>query len=141
VGGYFGATHAGDQNDQFATITWWFMTLLNDVITKISAIQEGAGTAFDDTIIYAGSGMHGANHDALNCPVVIAGTGGGVFKTGQARHLLGANLVTGNKSENGKNMQDVHLTILDAVFGGTLKEFGVSMSNYPSQGVLTDLLA
>ena len=38
-------------------------------------------------------------------------------------------------------MQDVHLTILNKVFGGTLKEFGVAMSNYPSQGVLTELLA
>jgi hypothetical protein len=141
VGSYFGATHAGDQNDDFATITWWFMTLLNDLITKISAIKEGAGTAFDNTIIYAGSGLHGANHDGLNCPVVVAGTGGGVFKTGQALHLLGGSTVTGYKSETGKNMQDVHLTILNAVFGGARKEFGVAMSNYPSQGVLTDLLA
>jgi hypothetical protein len=141
VGGYYGLTHAGDQNDGFATITWWFMTLLNDIITKISAIKEGAGTAFDNTIIYAGSGLHGANHDALNCPTVIAGTGGGVFKTGQALHLLGGSTVTGNKSETGKNMQDVHLTILNKVFGGARKEFGAAMSNYPSQGVLTDLLA
>jgi hypothetical protein len=141
VGGYYGVTHAGDQNDQFATITWWFMSLLNELITKISAIPEGAGTAFDNTIIYAGSGLHGGNRDALNVPTVIAGTGGGVFKTGQALHLLGGSTVTGNKSEAGKNLQDIHLTILDEVFGGTLKEFGVSMSNYPSQGVLYDLLA
>ena len=90
VAGYYGQTHAGDQNDGFATITWWNMAQLNDMITKISGIKEGAGTAFDNTIIYAGSGLHGGNHDALNVPVVIAGTGGGVFKTGQARHLLGA---------------------------------------------------
>jgi hypothetical protein len=142
VGGYYGETHAGDQNDGFATITWWNMTQLNELITKISAIKEGAGTAFDNTIIYAGSGLHGANHDALNVPVVIAGTGGGVFKTGQARHLgTGAALATGNKSEAGENLQDVHLTILNKVFGGTLKEFGASMSMYPSQGVLTELLA
>jgi hypothetical protein len=141
VGDYFGQTHAGDQNDGFATITWWNMAQLNDMITKISAIKEGAGTAFDNTIIYAGSGLHGANHDALNCPVVVAGTGGGVFKTGQALHLGGGSVVTGNKSEPGKNMQDVHLTILDKVFGGTQKEFGAAMSNYPSQGALTALLA
>jgi hypothetical protein len=128
-------------NDGFATITWWMMAQLNDLITKISAIREGAGSAFDNTIIYAGSGMHGSNDDGLNVPVVIAGTGGGVFKTGRALHLAGGSTVTGNKAELGKNMQDVHLTILNKVFGGTLKEFGVAMSNYPSQGVLTDLLA
>ena len=38
-------------------------------------------------------------------------------------------------------MQDVHLTILNEVFGGTLKEFGVSLGDYSSQGVLTELLA
>ena len=141
MAGYYGLTHAGDQNDGFATITWWNMTQLNDMITKISAIKEGAGTAFDNTIIYAGSGLHGGNHDALNVPVVIAGTGGGVFKTGQALNLAGGSTVTGDKSVLGKNMQDVHLTILNKVFGGTLKEFGVSVGNFPSQGVLTELLA
>jgi hypothetical protein len=141
VGGYYGTTHAGDENDGFATITWWNMVQLNDLITKISAIKEGAGTAFDNTIIYAGSGMHGANRDGLNIPTVVAGTGGGIFKTGQALRLSGGGTVTGSKAETGKNMQDVHLTILNEVFGGTLKEFGVSMRNTPSQGVLTELLA
>jgi hypothetical protein len=141
VPGYYGLANAGDQNDGLATITWWIMSQLNDMITKISAINEGAGTAFDNTIIYAGSGMHGGNRDGLNVPVVVAGTGGGVFKTGQALHLNGGNTVTGNRVEPGKNMQDVHLTILNEVFGGRLKEFGVSVGNYPSQGVLTGLLA
>jgi hypothetical protein len=141
VGGYYGQTHAGDQNDGLATITWWNMAQLNALITKISGVKEGAGTAFDNTLIYAGSGLHGGNHDALNVPVVVAGTGGGVFKTGQALHLAGGSTVTGNKSELGKNMQDVHLTILNKVFGGAQKEFGVSLGNDPSQGVLTELLA
>ena len=142
VGGYYGSTQAGGQNDGFATITWWNMVQLNDLITKISAINEGAGTAFDNTIIYAGSGLHGDNRDGLNVPVVVAGTGGGVFKTGQALNLAGGgSTVDGSKSLTGKNMQDVHLTILNKVFGGTLNEFGVSVGNVPSQGVLTDLLA
>jgi hypothetical protein len=141
VAGYHGLQHAGDQNDGFATITWWNMDRLNEMITKISKIQEGAGNAFDNTVIHAMSGMHGGNHDGLNIPVVIAGTGGGVLKTGQALHLNGGSTVTGNKSEAGKNLQDVHLTILNKVFGGTLTQFGVAMSNYPSAGVLSGLLA
>jgi hypothetical protein len=141
VAGYHGLQHAGDQNDGFATITYWNMTQLNNLITALTKISEGAGSAMDSTIIYAGCGMHGGNHDGLNVPVVLAGTGGGVIKTGQAYHLgTGAATVTGNKSEAGKNMQDVHLTILNKVFGATTKEFGVSMSNYPSAGVLTELL-
>jgi hypothetical protein len=141
VAGYHGVTAAGDQNDQFATITWWMMSQLNDLITKISAINEGARSAFDNTIIYAGSGMHGSNDDGLNVPAIVAGTGGGVFKTGQALHLAGGSTVTGNKVEMGKNLQDLHLTILNAVFGGTATEFGVSKGTFLSQGMLTELLA
>jgi hypothetical protein len=142
VAGYNGLNQGGDQNDGFATITWWMMAQLNDLITKISVINEGAGTAFDNTIIYAGSGLHGGNCDGLNVPVVVAGTGGSVFKTGQAYHLgTGAAVATGNKNESGENLQDVHLTILNTVFGAALKEFGVSVGNYKSQGVLTELLA
>jgi hypothetical protein len=141
VAGYHGLQHAGDQNDGFATITYWNMDRINDLITKFSGIKEGAGSVMDSTVIYAMSGMHGGNHDGLNVPALIAGTGGGVLKTGQALHLAGGSTVTGNKSEAGKNMQDVHLTILNKVFGGTLTQFGTAMSNYPSQGVLSQLLA
>jgi hypothetical protein len=141
VAGYHGLQHAGDQNDGFATITYWNMDRLNDLITKFSAIKEGAGSVMDSTVIYAMSGMHGGNHDGLNIPTVMAGTGGGILKTGQALHLAGGSTVTGNKSEAGKNLQDIHLTILNKVFGGTATQFGVAMSNYPSQGVNSSILA
>jgi hypothetical protein len=141
VAGYHGLQHAGDQNDGFATITWWNMDRLNELITKISLIKEGTGTAFDNTVIHAMSGMHGGNHDGLNIPLVIAGTGGGILKTGQALNLNGGSTVTGDKSVAGKNLQDIHLTILNKVFGGTATQFGTAMGAYPSGGVLTQLLA
>src|SRR5450432_503351 len=118
VAGYHGLQHAGDTNDGFATITWWNMDRLNEMITKISGIKEGAGTVFDSMVIHAMSGMHGGNHDGLNIPVVLAGTGGGILKTGQALNLNGGSTVTGDKSVAGKNLQDVHATILNHVFGG-----------------------
>jgi len=141
VAGYHGLQHAGDTNDGFATITYWNMDRLNELITKFSGLKEGAGSVMDSTVIYAMSGMHGGNHDGLNIPTVMAGTGGGILKTGQALHLAGGSNVTGNKSEAGKNLQDVHLTILNKVFGGTATQFGMAMGNYPSQGVNTSLLA
>jgi hypothetical protein len=139
VQGYHGLQHAGDTNDGFATITWWNMDRLNEMITKISAISEGAGTAFDTTIIHAMSGMHGGNHDGLNIPVVLAGTGGGVLKTGQALNLNGGSSVTGDKSITGKNLQDVHATILNKVFGGPAT-FGVPAAGYTA-GQIPALLA
>jgi hypothetical protein len=142
VAGYHGLQHAGDMNDGFATITWWNMDRLNEMITKISLIKEGAGTAFDNTVIHAMSGMHGGNHDGLNIPVVLAGTGGGVLKTGQAMNLAGGTTVTGDKSVAGKNLQDIHLTILNNVFGGTGSQFGVAKGSFVgSTGVIPGLLA
>lgn len=142
VQGYHGLQHAGDQNDGFATITWWNMSRMNDVITKMSAVQEGSGTAFDSMVIHAHSGMHGGNHDGLNIPVVLAGTGGGVLKTGQALNLNGGNTVTGDKSVAGKNLQDVHLTILNKVFGANQAQFGTAVGSYVgTTGVLSQLLA
>jgi Protein of unknown function (DUF1552) len=129
VAGYHGLQHAGDTNDGFATITWWNMDRLNEMITKISGIKEGAGTVFDSMVIHAMSGMHGGNHDGLNIPVVLAGTGGGILKTGQALNLNGGSTVTGDKSVAGKNLQDVHATILNHVFGGAAT-FGTPVGAY-----------
>jgi hypothetical protein len=142
VAGYHGLQHAGDMNDGFATITYWNMSQLNDMVTKITAIKEGTGTAMDNTIIHAHSGMHGGNHDGLNLPVVLMGTGGGVFKTGQAMNFAGGTSVDGSKSINGKNLQDVHLTILNKVFGATQAQFGTAVGSFVgSTGVISQLLA
>jgi hypothetical protein len=142
VAGYHGLQHAGDTNDGFATITWWNMDRLNEMITKISGIKEGAGTAFDSMVIHAMSGMHGGNHDGLNLPVVLAGTGGGVLKTGMALNMNGGNTVTGDKSVAGKNLQDIHLTILNKVFGGTATQFGTAMGSFVgTTGIRSEILA
>ena len=142
VSGYHGLQHAGDTNDGFATITYWNMQQLNDMVTKISAIKEGAGTAFDGTVIHAHSGMHGGNHDGLNIPVVVMGDGGGVLKTGQAMNFAGGTTVTGVKSTNGKNLQDLHLTVLNNVFGGTGAQFGTAVGSFVgTTGVIKDILA
>jgi hypothetical protein len=141
VAGYHGLQHAGNTNDGFATITYWNMERLNELITKISAIKEGAGTAFDNTVIHAMSGMHGGNHDGLNVPLILAGTGGGILKTGQALNLNGGSTVDGTAGVAGKNLQDVHLTILNKVFGGTATQFGVAVGSYVgTTGVLPQLL-
>jgi hypothetical protein len=143
VQGYHGLQHQGDMNDGFATITYWNMERLNEMITKISNIQEGGKTAFDSIVIHAMSGMHGGNHDGLNLPVILAGTGGGVLKTGQALNLgNGSSTVTGDKKVPGKNLQDVHVTILNRVFGGNQAQFGTAVGSFAgTTGVLNQLLA
>jgi hypothetical protein len=138
VGGYHGLQHTSDTNNGFATIGWWNMDRVNEMITKISAIKEGTGTAFDGMVLQAMSGMHGGNHDSLNLPIVLAGTGGGVLKTGQA-----IDFGTGGVPMNGgKNLQDLNLTLLNSVFGGTGAQFGTAMGMFAgTTGVIKELLA
>jgi hypothetical protein len=143
VGGYHGLQHTSDSNNGFATISWWNMERLSELVTKISAIKEGAGTAMDTMVIHAMSGMHGGNHDGLNLPIVIVGSGIGadgrpVLKNGQ--HLDFGK--TGLPMNGGKNLQDVHLTIINKVFGGNLTQFGTAMGMFAgTTGVINELLA
>jgi hypothetical protein len=138
VGGYHGLQHTSDTNNGFATISWWNMDRLNEMVTKISAIQEGSGTAMDGTVIHAMSGMHGGNHDSLQLPIVIMGSGGGVLKQNTYIDFP----ATAGPNMSGRNLQDVHLTIINKVFGGNLSVWGAPMGAYVgTTGVINELLA
>jgi hypothetical protein len=125
VAGYHGLQHAGDRNDGFATIGWWNAQKAAELASKLLAIQEGeTGTALDNTVITFASGMHGGNHDARNLPIALIGGGGGTLKTNQ--HLAFA---------NEQRLADVHLTLIQRVFGCPASSFGASA------GIIPDLLA
>jgi hypothetical protein len=129
VGGYHGLQHAGNTNNGFATIGWWNAQRVNELATKLDAIKEGTGTVLDNTVIHMMSGMHGGNHDGQDLPIALVGGGGGVLK--QNQYINGG----------GKNLADLHLTIINKVFGGTLAKFGTPMGNYTHGTMITDILA
>jgi len=129
VGGYHGLQHAGNTNNGFATIGWWNAQRVNELATKLDAIKEGTGTVLDNTVIHMMSGMHGGNHDGQDLPIAIVGGGGGVLK--QNQYINGG----------GKNLADLHLTIINKVFGGTLAKFGTPMGGYTHGTMITDILA
>jgi hypothetical protein len=129
VGGYHGLQHAGNTNNGFATIGWWNCQRVNELATKLDAIKEGTGTVLDNTVIHMLCGMHGGNHDGLDLPMALLGGGGGVLKMNQ--------FINGG----GKNLADLHLTIINKVFGGTLASFGTPMGAYTHGTMITDILA
>jgi hypothetical protein len=129
VGGYHGLQHAGNTNNGFATIGWWNAQRVNELATKLDAIKEGGASVLDNTVISMLSGMHGGNHDGQDLPIALVGSGGGVLKTNQ--------FVNGG----GKNLADLHLTIINKVFGGTMPSFGKPMGSYQHGTIITDLLA
>lgn len=115
---YHGLQHAGDNNDGFATITWWMASKVAAMMTALQGISENGGSALDGVVIHFGSGMHGGNHDGLNIPTVLLGSGGGVLK--QNAYLS----LNGDAPGGGARMANLHMTIFKNVFGSTVSSFG-----------------
>lgn len=130
VAGYHGLQHAGDKNNGFATIGWWNAQKAMELASKLMAIQEGdAGNALDNTVITFASGMHGGNHDAQNLPIALIGGGG---RTAQGT-VLKTNQHFAFADEH--RLADVHLTVMQKVFGCPDPSFGASA------GIIPDLLS
>jgi hypothetical protein len=130
--GYHGLQHAGNTNDGFATITWWMASKANQMAQALASIQEGAGNAMDSTVIHFGSGMHGGNHDGLNLPIVLMGSGGGILKQDTFMNL------NGDAPGGGARLANLHLTLMQKVFGCPVTTFG---SDGNSTGIIPDILA
>jgi hypothetical protein len=128
VGGYHGLQHAGNTNNGFATIGWWNADRTSALAQKLDAIKEGAGTVLDNTVIHMMSGMHGGNHDGLDLPIAVIGGGGGVLK--QNQYIDG----------KGGNLADLHLTIMQKVFGVTATTFGQAMGAFTHGHTIADVL-
>jgi hypothetical protein len=129
VGGYHGLQHAGNTNNGFATIGWWNAERVNELATKLDAIKEGDKTVLDNSVLMFMSGMHGGNHDGLDLPIAYVGSGGGVLKTNQ--YIDG----------KGKNLADLHLTIIQKVFESPMASFGKAMGSYNHGTIISDILA
>jgi hypothetical protein len=127
VGNYHGAQHGDPQ--EFGSIIYWNAQRVNEMATKLDALKEGTGSVLDNTVLVMMSGMNGGNHDGLDLPIAFLGSGGGVLRQNQ--------YIDGGK----KNLADLHLTIINKVYGGTLPAFGKPMGSYTHGTMITDILA
>jgi Protein of unknown function (DUF1552) len=86
--GHHAASHwfdEGQEND-YRKICRWHLRQLGDLLGKLDAVPEGAGTLLDGTFVVQTSDCgYSHTHDHTNLPVVIAG-GAGRWKTG--RHVV-----------------------------------------------------
>jgi hypothetical protein len=122
---YHAMQHAGETNNQFATIGWWMAQQASNLAQKMAAVSEGAaGSLLDNSVIIFASGMHGASHKGLDLPIALIGSGGGVLK--QDTYLPFA---------TSQQIGDLHLTVMQKVFGCKDTSFGASTS------IIPDLLA
>jgi hypothetical protein len=101
--------HDGDNNNGFATVNHWFVQKFASLLDRLSKALEPDGSGksvLDNTIVVFMSGMQGSNHQANELPIVLGGSGGGVFKTDYH-----------NKFDTEVKLADVHLTVLQSGFG------------------------
>jgi hypothetical protein len=125
-GAWHGAQH-GDQ-DGYASIIHWAVGKVADLCQKLANIPEGAGSVLDNSVVFLGAAMHGADHLANNLPALMIGGGGGSLQTDQ--HLIFAP----------RPLRDLYFTLMNGVFGVAQTDFGVNVNN-PLIGQLTNILA
>jgi hypothetical protein len=87
--GHHDLSHHGNSAEKkakIAKINTFHVQQLAYVLGRLKSIKEGDGTLLDHCLIAYGSGNSDGNaHNHDNLPVLVAGKGGGSFKTG--RHV------------------------------------------------------
>jgi hypothetical protein len=131
VGGYHGLQHAGESNDGFATINWWFATQIAALGQKLDAIPDGDGSLLDHTLILFGSGMHGGDHNGQPLPLVTLGGNGAGIRTDQ--------LVDFGAISVGRPLRDLYFTILNGFFGLGIASIGSSLTA-PQNSLIEEIL-
>lgn len=86
--GHHDISHEGDTNAtaqrQLTDINRWYAEQLAYLLEKLDSIPEGDGTMLDNTIVFWGNELSkGNSHSRSNMKFVIAGSGGGYFRTGR----------------------------------------------------------
>jgi Protein of unknown function (DUF1552) len=125
-GGYAAAQH-GDQ-DEYASITWWNVLKVSELCDKLAQTWDMDGTSLlDNTVIFLGGCMHGANHQCSDLPALLLGGGGGALQTDQ--HVpLGS-----------RPLRDLYFTLMNSVFQMQVPDFGVNRAGAPPR-LITELL-
>lgn len=83
---YHAIAHQGSSGYANKTIidTWFYKQCVAEVVGKLAAAPEGAGSVLDNTVVLVANDMNeGSNHYVGAIPYLIIGSGGGFFKTGR----------------------------------------------------------
>ena len=106
--------------DALLKISLWHMEKFDYLLTRMKSYRDHQGTLLDHSIVLFGSGMgHSDNHTATRIPIILAGNGRGMLKTG--RYVRYA--------EN-QQLGRLHLALLEK-FGVETESYGESNSPLP----------
>ena len=106
--------------DSLLKISLWHMEKFDYLLTRMKSYRDHHGSLLDHSVVLYGSGMgHSDNHTVTRIPIVLAGKGGGLLKTG--RYL--------RYSEN-QELGRLHLSLLK-MFGIEKDSFANSTTPLP----------
>jgi hypothetical protein len=72
-----------DSQQKLVAINQWYAKQVAEMITLLKGVPEGQGTMFDNTVLlWANELGIGNSHSHTKIPLMLAGSGGGYFKTG-----------------------------------------------------------
>ena len=98
--------------DGLLKISLWHMEKFDYLLNKMKSFRDHHGTLLDHSVVLFGSGMgHSDNHTVTRIPMILAGQGGGMLKTG--RYL---------RYSKNQELGRLHLALL--------KNFGVSTDSF-----------
>jgi Protein of unknown function (DUF1552) len=122
VTGAHGLQHCDVYNNGWLSILHWNMQKAAQLASKLDAIREGdGGSILDNTVITLASSMHSSNHDTLDLPIILLGSGGGVLKQ---------NVYQRWPTETPPELADLHLMLMQKVYGCPDTSFGKAMGMY-----------
>ncbi len=119
LGGLHGIASLGDSDDGYATTNRWHVEKLSRLCQQLAAMPEGAGTVLDNSVVWFGSEMHGANHRGMDLPVLYVGGGGG-------RLAVDRYVDFGKTARTVEKLANVYLTFAQKVFDLSLTSFGTA---------------
>lgn len=98
--------------DGLLKISLWHMAKFDYLLNKLKSYKDHNGTLLEHSVVLFGSGMgHSDNHTVTRIPIVLAGQGGGMLKTG--RYVRYA---------KNQPVSRLHLTLL--------QKFGIPIESY-----------
>jgi hypothetical protein len=124
VAGFHGLQHCDVYANGWLTIIHWIMQQAATLAAKLDASPDGdGGSVLDNTVITLASSMHSSNHDTLDLPIILLGSGGGVLKQ---------NVYQRWAPETQTELADLHLMLMQKVYGCPDTSFGKAIGMYPT---------